>query len=54
MTYNIQDTHKLIQKIRFEVRQEYGQTLLDEIDDDELVNFALSFFLSNLNEEILQ
>ena len=54
MTYNIQDTLKLIQKIRFEVRQEYGQTLLDEIDDDELVNFALSFFLSNLNEEILQ
>ena len=54
MTYNIQDTNKLINKIRFEVKQEYGQTVLDELDDDELINFALSFFLSNLDEEILR
>ncbi len=54
MTYNIQDTNKLINKIRSEVRQEYGQTVLDELDDKELINFTLSFFLSNLDEEILR
>ena len=54
MTYNIQDTNKLINKIRSEVRQEYGQTVLDELDDKELINFALSFLLSNLDEEILR
>ena len=54
MTYNIQDTNKLINKIRSEVRQEYGQTVLDELDNEELINFALSFLLSNLDEEILR
>ena len=54
MTYNIQDTNKLINKIRCEVKQEYGQTVLDELDDKELINFTLSFFLSNLDEEILK
>ena len=55
MTYNIQDTNKLINKIRSEVRQEYGQTVLDAMDtDEELINFALSFFLANLDEEILK
>jgi hypothetical protein len=54
MTYNIQDTNKLINIIRSEVKQEYGQTVLDELNDEELINFALSFFLSNLDEEILR
>ena len=47
------DTSFVINLIRFEAKQEYGQTILDNQNDEELINFALNFLYSNLNEEIL-
>ena len=50
---NFDDTSFVINLIRSEAKQEYGQTILDNQNDEELINFALNFLYSNLNEEIL-
>jgi predicted DNA-binding protein (UPF0278 family) len=42
-----------INNLRNEVTKEYKQTILDEMDDEDLIIYALNFLKSNLDEEVL-
>jgi hypothetical protein len=42
-----------INELRSEVTKEYKQTILDEMDDEDLIIYALNFLKSNLDEEVL-
>ena len=42
-----------INDLRNEVTKEYKQTILDEMDDEDLIIYALNFLKSNLDEEVL-
>ena len=42
-----------INDLRNEVTKEYKQTILDDMDDEDLIIYALNFLKSNLDEEVL-
>jgi len=42
-----------LNNLRNEVTKEYKQTILDEMDDEDLIIYALNFLKSNLDEEVL-
>ena len=42
-----------INKLRDEVTKEYKQTIIDEMDDEDLIIYALNFLKANLDEEVL-
>tara|TARA_R110000851_G_scaffold42_1_gene213 strand:+ start:519 stop:668 length:150 start_codon:yes stop_codon:yes gene_type:complete len=42
-----------IKSLREEVKVHFNQTVLDEMDDEDLIIYALNFLKSNLDEEIL-
>jgi len=42
-----------INNLRNEVTKEYKQTIIDEMDDEDLIIYALNFLKSNLDEEVL-
>ena len=51
MDYTITET---IETVRKSISSEFKQTVLDEMDDEDLIMFALRFLLSNADEDILQ
>ena len=42
-----------INDLRNAVTKEYKQTILDDMDDEDLIIYALNFLKSNLDEEVL-
>ena len=42
-----------ISNLRDEVTEEYKQTIIDEMDDEDLIIYALNFLKANLDEEVL-
>ena len=50
MNNTITDTMEELRKV---VCNDYGQTMLDEMDDEDVIIYALNFLRCNLDEEIL-
>ena len=50
MYYTVSET---IQETRESIRSEFCQTVIDEMDDEDLIMFALRFLRSNADEEFL-
>ena len=51
MEYTITET---IKTVRQSIKKDFKQTIIDEMEDEDLIMFALRFLLSNTDEEYLK
>ena len=51
MEYTITET---IKTVRQSIKKDFKQTIIDEMEDEDLIMFALRFLLSNADEEYLK